>query len=78
MKKGKWKLLLLSIAGILLSIAGFIYCMLLSYDYATKGALTFFEYTVILLQICGGAVCVGGIILFVTYIYVLFKKERLT
>lgn len=42
MKKGKWKLLLLSIAGILLSIAGFIYCMLLSYDYATKGALTFF------------------------------------
>ena len=51
MNKEKVKTLLLGGIGILLSIAGMIYCFVSSYDYVTKGALSFIEFFVMCLLI---------------------------
>lgn len=75
MYKGKLKILLLGSIGILLSIAGMIYCLVSSYDYATKGTLTFSEFFGMCLLILGVVVCVGTMILFATYIYAMFKPH---
>ncbi len=75
MNKEKVKTLVLGGIGISLSIAGMIYCFVSSYDYGTKGALSFTEFFVMCLLILGVIVCVGAMILFGTFIYAVFKTH---
>ncbi|HDF7720351.1 TPA: hypothetical protein PET91_002802 [Staphylococcus aureus] len=75
MNKEKMKTLLLGGIGISLSIVGMIYCFVSSYDYVTKGALSFTEFFVMCLLILGVFVCVGVMILFGTFIYAVFKTH---